>query len=314
MALFLLFMWLGLRGVMELRQLEVFRAIAEELHFGRAAERLFLAQASVSQQLQRLESDIGVRLVDRSSRTVRLTPAGKVFLAEAERVLSAADHAVHRAREVAAGRYDALRIATNYPASRLLLLPLLEDLRAQNPGLATMLREMGSPEQLRALRRGDLDLALVYGPVVVPGVTSAHLLDVPVVAIVRPGHPLAGRERLRYDEVLEFPRMTGYQGGGTVIEEALVATAARYGTQVPRTPSTTELSGYLLELETTDAIGFCSLPRAEQHRANGVHVLRLAPAEPSLPIHVAWSDSADEPLVNSTVAQLVRLAETVRKT
>ncbi len=298
---------------MELRQLEIFRAIAEELHFGRAAQRLFLAQASVSQQLQRLEADVGVRLVNRSSRTVRLTPAGKVFLAEAERVLSAADRAVDRARQVAAGRYGALRIATNYPASRLLLLPLLEDLRAQDPGLTTMLREMGSPDQLRALRLGDLDLALVYGPVDVPGITSTHLLDVPVVAIVRPGHPLAGRERLRFGELLGFPAMTGYEGGSPVIEDAMVATAAAHGVRLPRTPSTTDLSGYLLELETSDAIGFCSLPRAEQNRANGMHVLRLDPAEPILQIHVAWSEAGDEPLVNSVVAQLVRLAETARK-
>lgn len=298
---------------MELRQLEIFRAIAEELHFGRAAQRLFLAQASVSQQLQRLEADVGVRLVYRSSRTVRLTPAGKVFLTEAERVLSAADRAVDRARQVAAGRHGALRIATNYPASRLLLLPLLEDLRAQDPDLSTMLREMGSPDQLRALRRGDLDLALVYGPVDAPGVSSTHLLDVPVVAIVRPGHPFAGRERLRFEELLGYPAMTGYEGGSLVIEDAMVAAAAAHGTRLPRTPSSTDLSGYLLELETSDAIGFCSLPRAEQNRANGMRVLRLDPVEPILPIHVAWSDAVDEPLVNSVVAQLVRLAETVRK-
>jgi DNA-binding transcriptional LysR family regulator len=298
---------------MELRQLEIFRAIAEELHFGRAAQRLFLAQASVSQQLQRLEADVGVRLVYRSSRTVRLTPAGKVFLTEAERVLAAADHAVQRARQVAAGRYGALRIATNYPASRLLLLPLLEDLRAQDPGLTTMLREMGSPDQLRALQRGDLDLALVYGPVEVPGLSSTHLLDVPVVAIVRPGHPLAGRERLRFGELLEFPAMTSYEGGSKVIEDAMVTAAAAQGVRLPRTPGTTDLSGYLLELETSDAIGFCSLPRAEQNRANGMRVLRLDPAEPVLQIHVAWSHSADEPSVNSVVAQLVRLAESVRK-
>ncbi|MBE1876647.1 LysR family transcriptional regulator [Myceligenerans pegani] len=298
---------------MELRQLEIFRAIAEELHFGRAAQRLFLAQASVSQQLQRLEAHVGVRLVDRSSRSVRLTPAGKVFLVEAERVLSAADRAVDRARQVAAGRSGALRIATNYPASRLLLLPLLEDLRAQEPGLTTMLREMSSPDQLRALRRGDLDLALVYGPVAVPGVASSHLLDVPVVAVVRPGHPLAERDRLRFDELLGYHAMTGYEGGSRVIEDAVVATAAVHGTRLPRSPSTTDLSGYLLELETSDAIGFCSLPRAEQNRANGMRVLRLVPAEPVLPIHVAWNESADEPLVNRVVAQLVRLAETVRE-
>jgi DNA-binding transcriptional LysR family regulator len=297
---------------MEFRQLEVFRMIAEELHFGRAAQRLFLAQPSVSQQLQKLEAEVGVRLVHRSSRSVQLTPAGKVFLTETERLFAAAERAVQLARQAAAGNRGALRIATNYPGSRLLLLPLLEQLRSQDAGLTTMLREMGTPEQLRSLLRGDLDIGLVYGPVDEAGIESRHLIDVPVVATVRPGHPLAGSDLLPLADIPDFPYLTGYAGGSTRIEEALLGAAASQGVRLRRASSLTDLSGYLLQLETTDAIGFCSSPRGEQSRANGMRVLRLSPVEPTLEIHVVWNRQNDEPLVNSVVAQLSQLAEALR--
>lgn len=282
--------------------------IAEELHFGRAAQRLFVAQPSVSQQLRKLEDELGVRLVHRSSRTVRLTPAGSAFLAETDRILSATDRAVRVARQAAAGQQGALRIAANYPASRLLLLPLLEELRAQNPGVTTMLRELSSPDQIRELLRGDLDIGLIYGPADEPTLASRHLIDVPVIAVVRPGHPLAGSGRAHLDSIASFPYVTSYTGGSTAIEDALLSTAARHHLRLRRSPSITDLSGYLLELETTDAIGFSSLPRGEQTRANGMHLLQIEPAEPSLEIHVAWNPSTAEPLVNTAVDQLTRLA------
>ncbi len=296
---------------MEFRQLEIFRAIAHELHFGRAAEQLYLAQPTVSQQLRRLEEELGVRLVHRTSRSVSLTPAGTAFLASADRIFATVEHAVRVARQAAAGQQGTVRIAANYPASRLLLLPLLERLRAHSPGLTMMLRELGSPQQFRELHRQDLDVGLVYGPVDEVGLEHVHLLDVPVVAVVRAGHPLAARRELAFADVAAFPYITSFAGGSTVIEDAIVAAAARHGSRFRRSPSPTDLSGHLLELETTDAIGFSSLPRGEQSRANGMHLLRLSPVEPTLELHAAWNPDGDEPFVNTVVAELKRLAEAV---
>ncbi|WP_133411864.1 LysR family transcriptional regulator [Agromyces badenianii] len=296
---------------MEFRQLEIFRAIARELHFGRAAERLFLAQPTVSQQLRRLEEELGVLLVHRSSRSVSLTPAGTEFLAGTDRILASMDHAVRAARQVAAGQQGEVRVAANYPASRLLLVPLLESIRAILPGVTVMPRELGSPEQLQGLLRRELEVGLVYGPVETATVESVPLVDVPVVAIVRAGHPLAARTELDFATLANLPYFTRYVGGSTVIEDALVATAARLGSRIARRSSRTDLSGHLLELETTDAVGFSSLPRGEQGRANGMHLLRLTPIEPTLEIHAVWNADADEPLVNTVIGELVRLAESI---
>ncbi|WP_238010025.1 LysR substrate-binding domain-containing protein [Dactylosporangium sp. AC04546] len=298
---------------MELRQLEIFRAIAEERHFGRAARRLFLAQPSVSQQLQRLEAEVGVRLVHRSSRRVWLTDAGEAFLREVERVFADVDRAVRVARQVAAAGAGALRVATNYPGSRLLILPLLERLRREEPHPGLLLREMGTPDQLAALARGDLDVGLVYGPIEHPDLAARHLLDVPVVATVRAGHALAGQATVSYGEIAGQRYITGYQGGGTRIEEVLLAEAARHGVRLTPARGLSDLSSYLLELEVADAIGFSSAIRGEQHRASGMHVLRLTPTEPSLEIHVAWHRRGDEPSVNTLVEQLTELAAEARR-
>jgi DNA-binding transcriptional LysR family regulator len=293
---------------MELRQFEVFRAVAEELHFGRAADRLFLGQPTVSQQLRRLEDELGVLLVHRSSRSVRLTPAGTVFLTEVEGILASVERARLVARDAAAGQQGALRIAANYPASRLMLLPLLERLRERIPSMTAKLRELSSGEQLRELRRGDLDLALVYGSVDEPALRSEHLLDVPVVAIVRAAHPLASSGTLDLARLPGLAHSTGFAGGGTIIEDALLEAADRCGIPLRRRPSSADLTGYLLELETTDAIGFSSLPRARQNVANGMRLLRLGPVEPMLGIHAVWRRTEPEPLVNTAIDELLRLA------
>ncbi|MBU1801647.1 MAG: LysR family transcriptional regulator [Actinobacteria bacterium] len=294
---------------MELRHLEVFRVLAEELHFGRTAQRLFLAQPSVSQQLRRLEDELGVRLVHRTSRSVRLSSAGTAFLAETERVLAAVERARMVARNAAAGEQGVLRMAANYPASRLLLLPLLERLRVRSPGVTTMLRELGSAEQIRELARGDLDLALVYGPIDAPGLFGEHLLDVPVVALMRAQHPLAAREEVTLDEVVSLAYSTGFAGGSTAIEEAIVAAGAQCGVRVRPARSTADLSGYLLELETNDTIAFSSLPRAEHGRAQGMRLARIGPVEPTLGLYAVRADGIDEPLVNSAVGELLQLAD-----
>jgi DNA-binding transcriptional LysR family regulator len=175
-----------------------------------------------------------------------------------------------------------------------------------------MLRELGSPEQVRALVRGDLDLGLVYGPVDEPGLGSEHLLSVPVVAIVRSGHPLAGRDVLPYDEIPQHPYLTGFATSSSMIETAIIAAAAQHGVRLDASSGPTDLASYQLELETTDSIGFSSQPRGEQSRANGMHLLRLGPAEPTLELHVAWNLQQSEPSVNTVIERLVELAERIR--
>ncbi|MDX2972334.1 LysR family transcriptional regulator [Kribbella solani] len=159
---------------MELRQLRYFVTVAEELHFGRAAERLNIVQPAVSQQVARLERELGLRLLDRSSRHVRLTGDGERMLAEARAVLTAADHAVEVAVELASGRSGVLRIGTA-PGLRDRLERGLAVLRASTPDLEVRLTSGTTGEYLAALRAGELDFAFVRGEVAVAGLRVIEL-------------------------------------------------------------------------------------------------------------------------------------------
>ena len=293
---------------MELRQIEIFRAIADERHFGRAARRLFLAQASVSGALQRLEAELGVRLVHRTSRRVDLTPAGTAFLAATDDVIAALERAAQAARQASGARTGVLRVASNYPASRRLLLPLIERLRAAAPGIQPVLRELSSGEQVDALARRELELGLLFGPITDGDIVSRALVRMPVVASVRPGHPLAGRGTVSFRDIIAFPYLTGYANGSPGIEHALIAAAASAGIDLPKGRRDMDGSAYQLLIETSDTIGFCSLSRGEQNQAHGLTMLRIGPVEPVLALHAAWSRRVDDERVNFVLGLLDEIA------
>lgn len=145
----------------EISQLRCFVAVAEELHFSRAAERLNMTQPPLSRQIQLLEHSVGVQLLDRSSRVVRVTPAGKVFLTEAVRILRLAEQAGMMARRVAKGEQGSLAIGFTPTAGYALLPKLVRRLRASIPDIALTLKELASNAQLDALNAGQLDMALM---------------------------------------------------------------------------------------------------------------------------------------------------------
>lgn len=176
---------------MELRHLRYFVAVADELNFTRAAQRLHTAQPSLSQQIRDLENEIGTLLLERSRRKVELTEAGRVFLAEARLVLAQADRAVARARH--AGRQQALTVKIGFvPAAEVTIFPaILPKLRMQFPGVHVELRSLPTMEQEDALLRGDIDIAFMRRPVHMPELHAEVVLTEPLVALMPAGHPLA---------------------------------------------------------------------------------------------------------------------------
>lgn len=168
---------------MELRQLRYFVTVAEELHFGRAAERLNIVQPAVSQQVARLERELGLQLLDRSSRHVRLTGDGELMLREARAVLAATDRATEVAAELASGRSGILRIGTA-PGLRDRLERGLAALRAQTPDLDMRLTSGSISDYLAALRAGELDVAFVRGEVAAADLHVIELWRDPLSVLV----------------------------------------------------------------------------------------------------------------------------------
>src|SRR5689334_8999657 len=160
---------------MELRQLQYFVTLAEELHFGRAAQRLHIVQPAVSQQLRRLESELGTRLVDRSTRRVALTAAGQRFLPEARAVLAAAE----RARDAVAGQAT-LRLGTSTGLGER-LHSLLAEFARRAPEITVELIRVPAAARMRQVAEGTLDAALVRGNPSHPGVRVGPLWSDPLV-------------------------------------------------------------------------------------------------------------------------------------
>jgi DNA-binding transcriptional LysR family regulator len=190
---------------MELRHLRYFTAVAEELNFRRAAERLHLAQPALSVQIKALEGELGTRLLERSTRAVKLTAAGRVFLGEAREVLIAAERAEQRVRNVEQGLVGTLRIGVLAPTATSRLAHVLRSYRQRFPGVQFSLYELTSVEQLQRLRMDTLDVGLLRPPISFPELESRFLEESPMVLAAPAGHRLAKLRRIAWRDFHNEP-------------------------------------------------------------------------------------------------------------
>jgi DNA-binding transcriptional LysR family regulator len=177
--------------VFSFARLSCFIAVAEELHFGRAAERLHMTQPPLSRQIQQLEGELGVQLIDRTTRSVTLTPAGVAFLPDARRILQLAEGAAMTVRRVPAGDLGTVVVGFTAASAHVVLPLLLEEAREKLPDVKLELREMVTSVQLESLLNGELDLGMARPPVKRPGLVSRPLLHEQLIAALPMGHPLA---------------------------------------------------------------------------------------------------------------------------
>lgn len=178
-----------------LDQARSFIAVAEELHFGRAAARLNMTQPPLSRQIQKLERSLGVELLERDNRRVSLTAAGRAFLAEARKLVVAADRAPVLARRIAAGRAGVLRIGFTAASGFSLLGHLLGEIEQGLPDVDIDLQELVTGEQVQALQSGDLDLGLARPPFDADVFESQLLLAEDLYVAVPADHVLTGLKR-----------------------------------------------------------------------------------------------------------------------
>lgn len=188
----------------ELRELRYFTVLCEELHFGRAAERLHISQSPLSQAIAQLERKLGTRLLDRSSRHVQLTQAGGVLLQHARRLLRDAEAAAGATRRAGAGETGVLRVAVAPAARDAVLRGLRHALDERLPSLAVDVVEMAGDDIVEAVLRGEADAGLMLCPPVHDGIEQRVLRRDAPVAVLRPAHPLAGRDRVTVEELAEY--------------------------------------------------------------------------------------------------------------
>jgi DNA-binding transcriptional LysR family regulator len=178
---------------MELKHLRAFVALAEELHFGRAAQRLCIVQPALSMQIKALEEELEARLLERDRHKVALTETGRLFLPEACATLHQAMRAEQTARLSARGEIGTLRIAFVSSVLPKLLPTLIRNMHARYPLITLELKDMPSPDQIAALHDNKLDFGLIRLPVTSAGLETRVVLEESFVVALPDDHPLAGQ-------------------------------------------------------------------------------------------------------------------------
>ena len=189
----------------ELSQLRCFVAVAEELHFGRAAVRLNMTQPPLSRQIQILERVLDVVLLERSNRTVKLTPAGQSFLAEARRLLKLAESAALLAKRVANGKAGSINIGFTATSAYSYVPELVAACRREMPDVEISLKEMVSGDQLKRLDSGEIDIGLLRPPIPRTALSAFRVTAEPLIAAVNAGHALARSTTIAIEDLASEP-------------------------------------------------------------------------------------------------------------
>ena len=176
---------------MELRHLHYFIAVAEELHFSRAAERLRISQPPLSQQIRSLEDELGVKLFERTKRHVELTEAGKAFLEHVYRILTQLEQAVEVTQRVGRGEIGQLAISFVGSATYTVLPDILRIFREQFPAVEVRLHELTTAQQIQALYDKRVDIGIVRSAIVEPGLSVECILQESLVLALPETHPLS---------------------------------------------------------------------------------------------------------------------------
>lgn len=199
----------------ELRQLRCFLAVAEELHFGRAAERLHMAQPHLSQRIRRLERMLEVRLFDRNNRSVALTSAGAMLLAEASPILDTVEQAVTATVRASRGELGRLGIGFGFSATYTVLPDLVSRFRKRFPEVQVDLHEMTIDQQIEALSRGEIQVGVIRPPINDPTITTKTILIEPLVLAMPKGHRLEKSRSIRLRDLAgELFVMAPHNRGG----------------------------------------------------------------------------------------------------
>lgn len=190
---------------MEFRHLRYFVAVAEELHFGRAAERLYIVQPALSKQVASLEEELGVRLLNRTKRRVRLTEAGRVFFEEARQILEKAEGAAEAARRAARGQIGRLAIGFIGPATYSILPGVLKAYRERYPDVELALHEWTTTEQIKRLHSGFIQVGFVRLPVDDGALILEPVVREPVMVVLPEDHAQVTRDEVPLSELANDP-------------------------------------------------------------------------------------------------------------
>src|SRR6202049_461226 len=291
---------------MELRHLRYFVGVAEEQHFGRAAERLRVAQPSLSRQIHDLESEMGFLLFDRLPRGVRLSAAGKLFLSDARRILQDVDEAKRRAERIALGKAGTLRIGIATAVSwHGLVVDSFREFRRRQPDVELELHHLLSVHQIEAILSGRLDAG--FAASLTPwhkDLAHWEFVQDRMLLAVPKGHPLTKRERIRLRDLRDMPFVWFPRWVNPVIYDRMMRACARGGLSAPR------IVQEATDRDTNLGLVHCRIGRAwmtestRWHCPRGIVLLPVVDMNGRHPFSLICKKDNSSPLLQAFVTQV----------
>ncbi|HEY9565290.1 MAG TPA: LysR substrate-binding domain-containing protein [Nocardioides sp.] len=283
---------------MELRHLRAFVVVAEELSFRRAAERLLISQPPLSQQIKRLEREVGELLFDRDTRRVELTAAGRAFLTEARRAIEAADLAPVRAKQAAQGHIGQIRLAYNGPGGSYAVVHLARRLRAEHPSIQLdLVGPMYSGEVVDLIHRRKVDIGLVRHPIDVMGLQLREITRDAVMVLVPSGHRLWDRAELTLADIADEPTISLPSNRGSAAMQVIKSAFAAHGLASNIVQEAPDMYTVMLLVGAGEGIGF-ALETAKHINVPGVRLIPI-PDIPTIPLSVAWLERNHDPALKA---------------
>ncbi len=287
---------------MELRDLRSFVAVAQHRNFSRAAEQLRVSQPALSEQIRKLEDELGGPLFERTSRGAELTDAGQALLPHARTVLAEADVAAETVRMVADGIAGTLTLGFIDSAALGIVPPLIRRFTARYPGIKLRLRELGSRRQLEAVDNGDIDVGIVRGPVWNHGLAGRRVATETLLVALPADHRLAGAESvhladLRDDGFVTYPA----DRGAALYEETLrLCHAANFAPRIVQEAN--EI--YTIVGMVAAGLGVAIVPMSVNAVAPGRVAYRAIEPRAELERWAVWRKSAQLGVVHAFVTSL----------
>jgi DNA-binding transcriptional LysR family regulator len=279
----------------ELRHLRYFAAVAETRHFGRAAERLHMAQPALSQSIRQLESELGTPLFARTTRQVRLTPAGEFFQLEVARILESVDAATRGVRRIAAGRQGLVRIAFTGSAAHTELPRMARTVKRELPGMGLEIHaDLLTPAQVDGLHDRTLDLGVLRPPMPGDGLASRTLSSEPLVLAVAEDHPLAEQASISMGD-LRTERFVLFSGPDSAVNDAILR-GAREVDFVPIREHEAAGISVLLPLVAAD-LGIALVPASVRAAPLAGVVFRDVADAPTVDLALVWRADETNPAV-----------------
>ncbi|GAB7053578.1 MULTISPECIES: LysR family transcriptional regulator [Paenibacillus] len=281
---------------MELRHLRYFVTVAEELHFGRAASRLNIAQPPLSQQIRQLEDELGFPLLFRTKQRVELTEAGKVFLEECRLCLAHIDRAIDAAGRANKGEIGRLDIGFVGSATYS-IVPFLQRYRLQYPSVNLMLHQMKTTNQIQALHDGRIHLAIVRTPIQSPFLTSKIILKERFIAALPQKHPLTRKRKLHMQDLAGEHFIISSRNNGSIYHDAVIQLCYKSGYR----PNVSLEAPEILTIVAfvSEGMGVALVPDSFRNQKNkGVIYRDLEDVEPCLEMSLVWRNDEKSQVLN----------------